>query len=89
MSQAPENHHRLRELTALREAAEAEKQSLLTRLGRAQMGETIVGADAGLRSVLERVDLVARSAPVPRNPQIQYHLGVVYTGHGRNGEALE
>jgi len=55
------NHHRLRELTALREAAEAETQSLVTRLGRTQVGETIVGADAGLRSVLERVELVARS----------------------------
>src|SRR5262249_6506924 len=49
------------ELTALREAAEAETQSLVTRLGRTQVGETIVGADAGLRSVLERVELVARS----------------------------
>jgi hydrogenase-4 transcriptional activator len=58
---ALENHHRLRELTAMREAAEAEKQSLVTRLGRGQVGETIVGADAGLRSVLERVELVARS----------------------------
>ena len=58
---ALENHHRLRELRALREAAEAEKQSLLTRLGRTQVGETIVGADGGLRSVLERVELVARS----------------------------
>src|SRR2546428_506028 len=58
---ALENHHRLRELSALRETAEAEKQSLLTRLGRTQSGETIVGADAGLRSVLERVELVARS----------------------------
>jgi hydrogenase-4 transcriptional activator len=58
---ALENHHRLRELTALRETAEAEKQSLLTRLGRTQSGETIVGADGGLRSVLERVELVARS----------------------------
>ena len=58
---ALDNHHRLRELTALREAAEAEKQSLVTRLGRGQVGETIVGADAGLRSVLERVELVARS----------------------------
>jgi transcriptional regulator with GAF, ATPase, and Fis domain len=30
-------------------------------LGRTQVGETIVGADVGLRSVLERVELVARS----------------------------
>jgi len=39
---ALENHHRLRELTALRESAEAEKQSLLTRLGRTESGETRV-----------------------------------------------
>jgi transcriptional regulator with GAF, ATPase, and Fis domain len=58
---ALENHHRLRELTALRETAEAEKQSLLTRLGRTQSSETIVGADGGLRAVLERVELVGRS----------------------------
>ena len=58
---ALENHHRLRELTALREAAEAEKRSLVTRLGRTQVGETIIGADGGLRSVFERVELVARS----------------------------
>jgi transcriptional regulator with GAF, ATPase, and Fis domain len=58
------NHHRLRELQTLRETAEAEKQSLLTRLGRTQVGETIMGAEAGLRAVMERVELVAR-ADVP------------------------
>ena len=26
---------------------------------------------------------------VPHNPQIQYHLGVVYTGHGRKAQTLE
>jgi transcriptional regulator with GAF, ATPase, and Fis domain len=61
LSVALENHHRLRELTALREAAEADKQSLLVRLGRTQGAEPVVGADAGLRPVMERVDLVARS----------------------------
>jgi len=60
-SVALENHQRLRELQALREAAEAEKQSLLTRLGRTQVAETIAGADAGLRPVMERVELVAKS----------------------------
>jgi transcriptional regulator with GAF, ATPase, and Fis domain len=63
-SVALENHHRLRELQALREAAEAEKRSLLTRLGRTEGADTIVGAEAGLRPVMERVELVAR-ADVP------------------------
>jgi formate hydrogenlyase transcriptional activator len=58
---ALENHHRLRQLAALREAAEADKESLLARLGRRQLADTIVGADAGLRPVMERVELVARS----------------------------
>jgi transcriptional regulator with GAF, ATPase, and Fis domain len=58
---ALDNHHRLRELTALREAAEADKQSLLTRLGRTQLGETVIGADGGLRPVMERLRLVSRS----------------------------
>jgi len=64
-SVALENYRRLQELTALREAAEAERRSLLTRLGRNELAETIVGGDAGLRPVMERVLLVARSdAPV-------------------------
>src|SRR5262245_34960229 len=61
---ALENHHRLHELQALREAAEAEKQALLTRLGRTQVATTIVGADSGLKPVMERIELVAR-ADVP------------------------
>jgi hydrogenase-4 transcriptional activator len=62
---ALDNDLRLREIAALREAAEADKRSLLTRLGRNSLGETIVGADSGLRAVMERVELVARSdAPV-------------------------
>jgi hydrogenase-4 transcriptional activator len=56
-----ENDRRLRELTALREAAEADKQSLLRRLGRTEVTETIVGADGRLRPVLERVALVSPS----------------------------
>lgn len=64
-SVALENDLRLREMAALREAAEADKRSLLTRLGRTTLGDTIVGVDSGLRSVMERVELVARSdAPV-------------------------
>ena len=64
-SVAMDNDLRLREMAALREAAEADNRSLLMRLGRKSLGEKIVGADAGLRAVMERVELVARSdAPV-------------------------
>ncbi|MGD0770057.1 MAG: sigma-54 dependent transcriptional regulator [Tepidisphaeraceae bacterium] len=59
------NDYRLRELKTLREAAEAENRALLTRLGRKTVSDTIVGAEAGLAGVMERVQLVARSdAPV-------------------------
>jgi hydrogenase-4 transcriptional activator len=59
------NDQQLRELATLREAAEAERRSLLTRLGRKELADTIVGVDSGLRGVMERVELVARSdAPV-------------------------
>ena len=64
-SVALENDLRLREIAALREAAEADKRSLLTRLGRTALGDTIVGVESGLRPVMDRVELVARSdAPV-------------------------
>jgi transcriptional regulator with GAF, ATPase, and Fis domain len=56
-----ENDRRLHELAALREAAEADRRSLLSRLGRREMGETIVGADSGLRQVMDRVQLVSQS----------------------------
>jgi formate hydrogenlyase transcriptional activator len=58
---ALENDRRLRELTARRDAAEADKQSLLRRLGRTEVTETIVGADGRLRPVMERVALVSPS----------------------------
>ncbi len=61
LSVAMENDRRLRELNALRAAAEADRQSLLTRLGRNEIQETIVGADSGLVHVMERVELVAQS----------------------------
>ena len=61
-SAALENDRRLHELAALREAAEADRRSLLTRLGRQEdSGEAIVGADSGLRNVMERVALVSQS----------------------------
>ena len=58
---ALENDGRLRELSELRASAEAERQSLLTQLGRDKPSEAIVGKDGGLRPVLIRVDQVARS----------------------------
>jgi transcriptional regulator with GAF, ATPase, and Fis domain len=58
---ALENDRRLREITALREAAEADKRSLLTRLGRQALVDEIVGVESGLRRVMERVELVSRS----------------------------
>ncbi len=58
---ALENDRRLHELRALREAAEADRRTLLTRLGRQEMNEAVVGADTGLRQVMERVALVANS----------------------------
>ena len=59
-SVALENDRRLHELAALREAAEADKRSALARLGRDDLRDTIVGAEAGLRPVMERIHLVAR-----------------------------
>jgi len=58
---ALENDSRLHELRSLREAAEADRQSLLTRLGRQDVNEDVVGARTGLRHVMERVELVAKS----------------------------
>jgi len=66
-SMALENDQRLREMAAMRAAAEADKESLLKRLGRKKLTDTdtVVGADSGLQHVVERVALVARNdAPV-------------------------
>jgi len=58
---ALENDRRLRELVSLREALEADKLSLLSRLGRHDISESIVGADTGLKAVMDQIELVARS----------------------------
>ena len=58
---ALENDRRVSEMAALREAAEADKRSLLKRLGRDKLGDTIVGIGTGLRAVMERIELVAKS----------------------------
>jgi transcriptional regulator with GAF, ATPase, and Fis domain len=58
---ALENDHRLRELVSLREALEADKMSLLSRLGRHDISDSIVGAETGLKPVMDQIELVARS----------------------------
>ena len=60
-SAALENDRRLHELNALREAAEADRRSLLSRLGRQEVNEEVVGAQTGLKHVIDRVELVAKS----------------------------
>jgi transcriptional regulator with GAF, ATPase, and Fis domain len=62
---ALENDHRFHELERLREAALADNQALLSRLGRQDISESIVGAESGLRNVMQRVEKVAATdAPV-------------------------
>lgn len=58
---AMENDLRVHEMRAFRETAEADKRTLLTRLGRQDITDTIVGAESGLREVMERVGQVAIS----------------------------
>ncbi|MFO1064421.1 MAG: sigma 54-interacting transcriptional regulator [Pirellulales bacterium] len=58
---AMENDTRVHELATLREAAEADRGSLLRRLGKKAMVDEIVGESGGLRPVMERVDLVSGS----------------------------
>jgi len=56
------NELRWRELASGREAAEAERHALLLRLKRQDISDSIVGAEAGLQTVMEAVDRVARTA---------------------------
>jgi hydrogenase-4 transcriptional activator len=59
------NDARWHELVRLREALEADRRALLSRLARDTISDTIVGADAGLRQVMERLEQVAPTdAPV-------------------------
>lgn len=59
------NDARTREIQRLRAAAEADRSALLQRLNRDAIDESIVGADGGLRAVMERVEQVAvGTAPV-------------------------
>ena len=60
-----ENDQRLHELARMREALEADRAALLTRLQRQDISDVVIGESAGLRGVMERVEQVARTdAPV-------------------------
>jgi len=62
---ALENDQRLNELARMREALEADRRALLSRLDRQDISDTVVGEGAGLSSVMERVEQVAATdAPV-------------------------
>jgi hydrogenase-4 transcriptional activator len=64
-SVAFENEQRLQELARMREALEADRRALLSRLERQDISDSVVGESAGLRSVMERVEQVAPTdAPV-------------------------
>ncbi|HEX2666777.1 MAG TPA: sigma-54 dependent transcriptional regulator [Gammaproteobacteria bacterium] len=58
---AMDNHIRLKEMARLKDAAEADRQSLLTRLGREALEDDIVGLSRGLKPVMQRVAMVAAS----------------------------
>jgi hydrogenase-4 transcriptional activator len=59
------NDSRIHELARLREALEADKQALLSRLERQDVTDAIVGSQGGLRTVMQRVEQVAPTdAPV-------------------------
>jgi len=60
-SAALENDRRLHALATQQAAAEADRSSLLSRLGRHDLQETVIGAEDGFRPVMERVDQVAPS----------------------------
>jgi len=55
------NHIRILEMETLKKAEEAEKISLLRKLGRESFDERIIGENTGLKYVMERVRLVATS----------------------------
>ena len=58
---ALENDARLKEIEKLREAAEADRKTLLAKLSRSEIGDVIIGAEKGLKSVMERIAMVAAS----------------------------
>ncbi len=62
---ALENDRRVHELISLREAVEADNRSLLSRLERHDISDSVIGAETGLKEVMEQIRLVAPAdAPV-------------------------
>lgn len=55
------NYERIHALSALKEAAETDRDQLLIKYGRAEIGEVVIGAQKGLKNVMERVNIVAKS----------------------------
>lgn len=55
------NHERIHSLSALKEAAETDRDQLLIRYGRAEIGDVVIGAQKGLKNVMDRVHIVANS----------------------------
>ncbi len=53
------NTARLREFKRLRESLEADRQALLKKLGRHDVADAVVGAETGLRAVMDQVEHVA------------------------------
>jgi hydrogenase-4 transcriptional activator len=65
LSVAFENDERIQELARMREALEADREALLSKLGRQDISEGVIGESGGLRLVMERVEQVAPTdAPV-------------------------
>lgn len=61
-SAAVANDFRIGQFKTLQAAAEAERNAVLARIGRGALAEeVVVGAEAGLKNVMERVALVAKS----------------------------
>src|SRR5690606_22386356 len=54
-----ENDHRLQELARMREALEADRAALLSKLQRDDLSEVVIGESGGLAHVMERVERVA------------------------------
>jgi transcriptional regulator with GAF, ATPase, and Fis domain len=60
-----ENDQRLHELARMREALEADRAALLSRLQRQEISDVVIGESGGLQSVMERAERVASTdAPV-------------------------
>jgi hydrogenase-4 transcriptional activator len=59
LTAALEHQIHLQELARLKESLEADRQALLNRLQRDDIVESLVGCDAGLRGVMQRVEQVA------------------------------